>query len=148
MARWSRYRFTERDGTVSHSILEQLSSGSTYYTLDGASFVVPVPARCELVNDGIARPAWGHDDPAPDPAPLPPYLTSSRLRKSLHAIGKLSGVPVAIATLSEPRKTHVQIEWDCETRFERDHPLIKSLRPALGMTNVQMDDVFRDGEAF
>lgn len=145
MARWSSYRFTARDGTVSNAVLEQLTSGSTFYRPGGAAFVVPVPATCELIAEGIAKPAWGRDDPAPVSQIMPGYLTRVQLRKALHLSGRLVAVQNAIAAMTEPQKSLTQAEWDCEPYYERQHSLILALQSALSLTDAQVDNVFLKG---
>ena len=71
-----------------------------------------------------------------------PNLTARQLRLGLLHLGKLAGVPVAIAALPEPEKSQAQIEWDYASEFRRLHPLIVQLIPILGLTDEQVDPVW------
>lgn len=71
-----------------------------------------------------------------------PNLTARQLRLGLLQLGKLAGVPVAIAALPEPEKSQAQIEWDYASEFRRLHPLIVQLIPILGLTDEQVDPVW------
>lgn len=71
-----------------------------------------------------------------------PRLTARQLRLGLLHLGKLSEVPVAIAALSEPERSQVQIEWDFASEFSRLHPLIVKLIPILRLTDDQVDTVW------
>ncbi len=71
-----------------------------------------------------------------------PNLTARQLRLGLLFLGKLAGVPVAIAALPSPEKEQAQIEWDYASEFRRLHPLIVQLIPILGLTDEQVDPVW------
>ena len=71
-----------------------------------------------------------------------PNLSARQLRLGLLHLGKLAGVPVAIAALPEPEKSQAQIEWDYASEFRRLHPLIVKLIPILGLTDEQVDPVW------
>ena len=76
-----------------------------------------------------------------------PNLTARQLRLGLLQLGKLAGVPIAIAALPEPDKSQAQIEWDYASEFRRLHPLIMQLIPILGLTDEQVDPVWMEYSA-
>lgn len=69
-------------------------------------------------------------------------VTARQARLALAAVGKLSSVADAIAALAEPDKTLVSIEWEYATTVERTSPWIEALRPALGLTEEELDALF------
>lgn len=64
-------------------------------------------------------------------------------RLALLAAGKLADVDAAIAELPSPQREAVQIEWEYGTRVRRTSPLVINLMPALGIDDVEMDQLFR-----
>lgn len=97
-----------------------------------------------LVFDGL----WRITTQAPHPVkePVPTSITMRQARLQLHAIGKLAAVQEAINQLPEPPKTSAQIEWDYAAVVERASPFVALLTPAIGLTDEQMDDLFREAE--
>ena len=44
-----------------------------------------------------------------------------------------------IAAMPEPQRTTAQIEWEFATDYQREHPVVKQLGTAFGMTSADMD---------
>lgn len=84
------------------------------------------------------------EGPKPAKAQVPASITMRQARLQLHAIGKLTAVQDAINQLPEPPKTSAQIEWDYAAVVERASPFVSLLTPALGLSDEQMDDLFRE----
>lgn len=99
MARWSLYKFTTPQGVESLAVLEQLTSGSEWYTETGEPFIVPVPAQNSIVAEGLARPAWGRDDPAPVAEVVSTRITKLAFRNRFSQAEK---VALEIAALDNP----------------------------------------------
>lgn len=99
MARWSLYRFTTPQGAESLAVLEQLTSGSQWYTEDGNPFAVPVPASNSIVAEDIPRPAWGRDDPTPEDQVASTRITKLAFRNRFTQAEK---VALEIAALDNP----------------------------------------------
>lgn len=82
---------------------------------------------------------------APDPAELlaaaRALMRCSRFqaRAALHAAGLLRQVEAAVA-VADPM---VQIAWADATEFNRNSPTIAALQFAVGLTDEQVDDLFR-----
>lgn len=55
----------------------------------------------------------------------------------------LQQVNSAIASLSEPEKSIVETEWEYASVVDRSSPWIASMTIALGLTDEQMDDLFK-----
>lgn len=90
---------------------------------------------------------WVEADPPeilPPVIPVPASITMRQARLQLHAIGKLVAVQEAINQLPEPPKTSAQIEWDYAAVVERASPFVALLTPALGLSDEEMDELFRE----
>jgi hypothetical protein len=79
----------------------------------------------------------------PEPEPVPASVTSRQARLALLGIGLLDDVEAALASLEGPQGRAAQIEWEYALAVERQSPLIAALAPALGLTDEQVDDLFR-----
>ena len=82
----------------------------------------------------------------PAPAPLP-ILSARQFRLGLHTNGLLASVQSSIDAMEEPDKTAAQIEWEYATQIERDHPLVQNLSAQLGLTDEQIDAMWREAAA-
>lgn len=76
-------------------------------------------------------------------------LTARQLRLGL--VGNGIGLDEVAATIDAmpdgPDKDRALIEWQFATSFERDHPLIASVAAALGLTDEQVDMMWRAAHA-
>lgn len=82
--------------------------------------------------------------PAPQPLPVPSQITMRQARLELLNIGKLNDVDAALASIpDEHQRLSAQIEWEYSAIVERTAPLVQSLTPTLGLTDAEMDDLFR-----
>lgn len=86
------------------------------------------------------------DAPVVTPAmpEVPQSITMRQARLQLHKIGKLTDVQAAINALPEPPKTEAQIEWDYASVVERASPFVSLLTPALGLSEEEIDNLFRE----
>lgn len=105
-----------------------------------------------LVPTETAGPGWSYVEgqfapPDPKPEPVPPFVTMRQARLALLAIGKLGDVDTAIDQLSEPNKSAARIEWEYSQEVHRDRPFVAMLAPALGLSDEQLDDLFREAGA-
>ena len=83
-------------------------------------------------------------EPAPQPLPVPAQITMRQTRLELLNIGKLNDVDAALASIpNEHQRLSAQIEWEYSAIVERTAPLVQSLTPTLGLTDAEMDDLFR-----
>ena len=74
--------------------------------------------------------------------PVPSQVTMAQARLALNAIGKLTAVDTAIATLPEPQKTQATIKWDYSSYVSRTDPFTLELGAALGLSSDQIDQLF------
>ena len=92
---------------------------------------------------GIAEEELSDDHPEVvaflNPAPkIPQVVTMRQARLALHAAGLLDAVNAAITQAGGA----AAIEWEYAQELKRDHPLVVSLTPTLGLTSEQLDALF------
>jgi hypothetical protein len=76
---------------------------------------------------------------APVAPPVPQSVTPRQARLALLGSGLLDQVEAAIATGSRADK----ITWEFAAEVRRDYAMISNLGSALGLTDAQIDDLFR-----
>lgn len=79
----------------------------------------------------------------PTPAPVPAEVTMRQARLALLGAGLLTNVDAAINAMPEPAKSAARIEWDYSSAVQRHNGFVAQLGPALGLTDAQIDDLFR-----
>ena len=75
----------------------------------------------------------------PPAAPVPQSVTPRQARLALLAAGHLAAVNAAVAAAGP----HAQIDWDYALEIRRDNARIASMAAGLGLTDAQIDDLFR-----
>jgi hypothetical protein len=75
-------------------------------------------------------------------ASVPQSVTMRQARLALHAAGLLPSVNAALEALTEPAKTAAIIEWEYAQTVDRNSGLVPELATALGMTELQIDNLF------
>ncbi len=73
---------------------------------------------------------------------VPQKVFMRQARLALLAAGKLAQVNSAIAALPEPLKSQVDIEWNYASEVERTWPSLVQLTQSLGMTDLELDNLF------
>jgi hypothetical protein len=73
------------------------------------------------------------------PEPVPQSVTPRQARLALLAAGHLAAVNAAVAAAGP----QAQIDWDYALEIRRDNALIASMAASLGLTDAQIDDLFR-----
>lgn len=76
-------------------------------------------------------------------APVPDPVTTRQAKLALFAAGMLDAADAALAQAGKA----AQIEWEYAVTFERSNPLIAQVGGALGLTEEQIDDLFRAAAA-
>jgi hypothetical protein len=119
------------------------SSGSITRLADGAG-IPPDAAN----TDYQAYLKWVADGNTPEPyvappVPVPTVVTMRQARLALLAIGKLSAVDAAIASI-EPieQRQAIQIEWEYAATVDRTSPWVAGIAPALGLSDADLDALF------
>lgn len=103
--------------------------------------------------DGFRRAKWGgsgwlydqpvEPSPAAEPPPPPVEVSMRQARLALLSAGKLSAANVAIAAMSDAAREAATIEWEYAPTVRRDSPLVAAVGAALSLSEVQLDDLFR-----
>lgn len=81
----------------------------------------------------------------PRPTPPPPdEVTQKQLRLAMLAAGiDFDQVEAQIDALGGQDAAAVRIEWQYSERARRSHPMISAIGSQLGLTEDQIDDIFR-----
>lgn len=82
----------------------------------------------------------------PVAAPPPASVTARQIRLWLVRKGiSLAAVDAAIAAIPDQQaREECRVEWDYAPYVERSHPMLVPLAAALGLTEAQIDDAFRE----
>lgn len=83
----------------------------------------------------------------PIAAEVPESVDMAQARLALLMAGLLDAVNAAIAALPSPEREAAEIEWEFRSTVRRDSPLVQSLLPVLGMSDEQVDELFRQAAA-
>jgi hypothetical protein len=69
-------------------------------------------------------------------------VSPRQARLALNAAGLLANVETAIEAMSDPEKTIVRLEWEYATQIERTSTWVVSMGTALGLTELELDQLF------
>lgn len=79
--------------------------------------------------------------PPPQPTPVPTEVSRFQARAALLQAGLLDDIEAYMADpATDP---FVRIAWEDAQVFKRNSPTVLSLQPLLGLTDGQLDDLFR-----
>ena len=105
---------------------------------------IPTPADGEIVVskppekvDGVWREVFALE---PAPVFVPQQVTMRQARLELLSRDLLDDVDAVIAVAGRA----AQIEWEYASTVDRDNPVIAAVQQQQGMTDEQIDDLFRE----
>lgn len=101
------------------------------------------PDGCTAVPDDELPEGW---ERAPDTSPVPQSVSARQIRLWLvqHGIS-LATVEAAIDSIPDQQtRDTVRVEWEYAPYVERTHPWLVPMAQALGMTEAQIDQAFRE----
>lgn len=75
-------------------------------------------------------------------------VSMRQARLALLQADKLADVYGALAALQSPDKEAAQIEWEYATEVKRTSKLVQTLTPTLGLSEAEMDGLFKTAELF
>lgn len=75
-------------------------------------------------------------------APTNTVVTNRQARLALLQTGLLDTINSSISSLSSPDAKAIQIEWEYASEIHRDSPLVIGLGAMLGLSEVQIDELF------
>jgi hypothetical protein len=71
-------------------------------------------------------------------------VTPRQMRIALISSGiAIETVEAMIDSLPEPNRSVAKVTWEYSIEFRRTNPLISALAPALGLSEEQVDDIFK-----
>lgn len=95
-------------------------------------------------RDLFARASAGEFGPIapfePAPEPVPAAVSKFQAQAALYAAGLLDDVEAAVSAADR----FVQLAWQGATVFERTSPTIAALGAAIGLSDADLDDLFRE----
>jgi hypothetical protein len=100
--------------------------------------------RCEDAAPGDRWNGGTFLKPAPPPAPVPDAITALQARRALRQAGLLSAAIAAVNAAADSDPDALDA-FEYATTWRRDAPWVGRLAPAIGLSSVQVDDLFRAG---
>ena len=114
---------------------------------DGQPRAVAVPTEPELPAGkahAFGRAGWIEVDA--EPAPVPAYLPAWRILSVMDLHGYTPTVEAIIDSLPANAKKVAKRQL-AGSNIERNHALVLAAQAALGLTDAQVDDLFREADA-
>ena len=114
---------------------------------DGLPRAVAVPTEPELPEGkahAFGRAGWIEVDA--EPAPVPAYLPAWRILSVMDLHGYTPTVEAIIDSLPANAKKVAKRQL-AGSNIERNHALVLAAQAALGLTDEQVDDLFREADA-
>jgi hypothetical protein len=100
------------------------------------------PPGCKAVPEASLPVGYKMADDLP---PVPSVVSDLSLRRALLGVGRtLDGIDSAIDSVTDARQRDLlRAWWDREIQIRRVQPELRTLAGLLGLTEAQMDGVFR-----
>jgi len=84
-------------------------------------------------------------NPPPAPVPVPESLSQREFRLALIDTGiSESQIVTQLEKLEEPARSKAKIDFDRAARIERSYPLVTQIASAFGLSDAEVDDLFRN----
>ena len=101
------------------------------------------PDGCTAIPEAELPAGWEH---APDTSPVPDQVSARQIRLWLVAHGvSLAAVESAIDGITDQtQRDMVRVEWEYAPYVERSHAMLVPLAAALGLSESQVDQAFRE----
>ena len=78
--------------------------------------------------------------------PVPEGITPRQAKIALLQAGLLDDVEAAVAAIpDETTRRIAQVEWEYAQEVRRDWPLLVQVAAQMGLTDAQVDELFREG---
>ena len=101
------------------------------------------PDGCTAIPEAELPAGW---ERAPDTSPVPDQVSARQIRLWLvaHGVG-MAAVEAAIDAIPDAtQRDMVRVEWEYAPYVERSHPMLVPLAVALGLSEAQVDQAFRE----
>lgn len=95
-------------------------------TFEGGALVVRDATPADMIDDA--------------PQAVPQSVSMFQARTALRRAGLLAAVEAAVAASADPE---IQDAWEYATEFPRTSPTLAALAAQIGLTDAQVDDLFR-----
>jgi hypothetical protein len=99
-----------------------------------------VPAENGLIGDLWNGAAF--QTPPPPPPKVPEAVTMRQAKIALRRAGKLAIVNAALQAMPGDAGEDARITWEWSTEVQRQNPLILMMKPVIGMTDQEIDQLF------
>lgn len=102
-----------------------------------------------LVPTNTAGPGWSYIDgefvePEPEPEPVPETVTRAQGKAALIQAGMWAAVLAYIGSIEDPtEKALAEVALNDTLDWRRSSPFLNAAAAALGMTEMMLDDLFR-----
>jgi hypothetical protein len=106
-------------------VLSELGKDDYTYPVDGWYWFPDLDTAISRINNPTAT-----------------VVTNRQARLALLQAGLLDTVNTTISTLGSPDAHAIQIEWEYASEIRRDSPLVVGLGGMLGLTEVQISELF------
>lgn len=126
--------------------LEFVWARESQYPTDVPEFFGMCPDDADTQIDGVlgvyAQQDWEtmRDDEMRARNPVPQQVTMRQVRLALLSAELLDDVEMVIATAGRA----AQLEWEYAAVVERSNPVVAAVQQQQGMTDAQIDDLFRE----
>ena len=92
-------------------------------------------------RDGVWWQAWRLEPaPPPEPPPVPQSVTPLQARRALRGAGLMPAVEAALAQADDDARD----AWEYAIEVRRDDPLLAAMAAQIGLTDADLDALFRD----
>lgn len=130
-----------RFAVISGGVVVNIASANSAFAEEQGWVVIPdgLPVAAGWMFD-----EGGFHEPPPQPVAVPERVEMAQARLALFQAGLLPQVDTAIDAISDPtQRETARIEWEYRSTVRRDSELVAGLGASLGLTNEQIDDLFR-----
>jgi hypothetical protein len=117
-------------------ILDVTGISGNSYVVQGIGLESPTTANEANVEAELPV-LWAN--PYRSPAPPPSPVTPLQIRRALNASGMRGMVEAALAAAPQDARD----AWDYATEVKRDDATLNAMAAALGLTAIQVDDLFK-----
>lgn len=104
-----------------------------------------IPGLISAENGGSIGDLWDgvtFTKPPTPPTPIPQAVTMRQARLALLGAGLFAAVDAAVVGMLGAEGDAARIEWEFSSEVKRTQPLVLTLAPTLGLTDVQLDNLF------
>jgi len=106
-----------------------------------------ISASAEYMQNNYSEEEYALVESPPEVPTVPRSLTMRQARIVLRRANLLSSIDTAIQNLPEPDRTEATIEWEYSNEVQRHNGFVAQLATLLGMSELDLDNLFITGAA-